>query len=42
DYPALYGGYLHPAGAGEAALYFLLSQWGPYNVMLLRAELDPT
>jgi hypothetical protein len=39
EYPALYGGFLHPYGAGRPALYFLMSQWGPYNVMLLRADM---
>lgn len=39
EYPALYGGFLHPHGADRESLYFLMSQWGPYNVMLLRADL---
>lgn len=38
DYPGLYGGYLHPWALDTSAVYFLMSQWGPYNVRLLRAE----
>jgi hypothetical protein len=39
DYPALYGGYLHPWALDGEDIYFLLSQWGPYNVFLMRARL---
>jgi hypothetical protein len=43
DYPGLYGGFLHPGGLhGDqhaATIYFTMSQWGPYNVVLMRAEL---
>lgn len=39
DFPGLYGGYMHPWSEG-GDLYFALSQWEPYNVYLLRAELD--
>lgn len=39
DYPALYGGYLHPWACGGARVYFTMSQWGPYNVTLMRADL---
>lgn len=39
DYPALYGGYLHPWAMTGPDLYFLMSQWGPYNVTLMRARL---
>ena len=43
-YPALYGGYLHPGaldGEGDdAEIYFTMSQWGPYNVFLMRARLS--
>lgn len=43
DYPALYGGYLHPGALDGEDIYFAMSQWGPYNVYLLRAHLvsDP-
>ncbi|KRC61807.1 carbohydrate-binding protein [Agromyces sp. Root81] len=41
DYPGLYGGYLHPWSDG-GELYFALSQWEPYNVYLMRAEIDET
>lgn len=44
EYPALYGGYLHPwtlDGTGEdAAIHFTMSRWGPYNVYLMRAALS--
>nr|WP_158889340.1 DUF4185 domain-containing protein [Amycolatopsis anabasis] len=40
DYPALYGGYLHPWAMDSDEIYFLLSQWGPYNVFLLRTRLS--
>lgn len=39
DYPALYGGFHHPWARDRPALYFTLTQWGPYNVDLFRAEL---
>ena len=39
DYPALYGGYLHPWALDGPDIYFLLSQWGPYNVFLMRSRL---
>lgn len=38
EYPALYGGYLHPWSSGPD-LYFALTQWGPYNVTLMRSTL---
>jgi hypothetical protein len=40
EYPGMYGGFLHPASAVGDSAYFLVSQWGPYNVRLLRAELS--
>jgi hypothetical protein len=40
DYPALYGGHLHPCSADGAHLYFTMSQWGPYNVRLMRTPLS--
>ncbi len=39
DYPALYGAYLHPWGSDGEIIYFNMSQWGPYNVRLMRARL---
>jgi hypothetical protein len=41
DYPALYGGYLHPWSLDGKDIYFLMSQWGPYNVFLMKATLTP-
>lgn len=40
DYPALYGGYLHPFALDGPDLYYLVSQWGPYNVFLMRTRLE--
>ncbi|MGF2949703.1 DUF4185 domain-containing protein [Microbacterium alcoholitolerans] len=39
DYPGLYGGYIHPWSTGND-LYIALSQWDPYNVFLIRVQLD--
>lgn len=39
DYPSLYGAYLHPAASSSDVIYFNMSQWGPYNVLLMRARL---
>lgn len=45
DYPGLYGTFIHPwsAQSGSPDLYFVMSQWDPYNVYLLRTRLtrDP-
>jgi len=42
DHPALYAPFMHPwsAASGEPDLYFVMSQWGPYNVFLMRTRLD--
>lgn len=40
DYPGLYGGYLHPGALDGTEILFTMSQWGPYNVMLMHAQLD--
>lgn len=39
DYPSLYGAYLNPWGSDGETIYFNMSQWGPYNVLLMRARL---
>jgi hypothetical protein len=39
QYPGLYGGHLHPCSA-DGDLYFTMSQWGPYNVRLMRTRLS--
>jgi hypothetical protein len=39
NYPALYGAYLHPWGESGDTIYFNMSQFGPYNVGLMRAQL---
>jgi hypothetical protein len=39
DYPSLYGAYLHPWASDGEIIYFNMSQWVPYNVMLMRARL---
>ncbi|MHA6794110.1 DUF4185 domain-containing protein [Pseudonocardia bannensis] len=38
-WPALYGAFFHPASAMAGTPYFLMSQWGPYNTMLMRLHL---
>ncbi|GAA4535738.1 DUF4185 domain-containing protein [Nonomuraea ferruginea] len=40
DFPGLYGGYMHPWSSGPD-LYLALSQWTPYNVYLIRVQLNP-
>ncbi|WP_199432614.1 DUF4185 domain-containing protein [Qaidamihabitans albus] len=39
EYPAVYGGFLHPWSLEGPDLYYLVSQWGPYNVFLMRTRL---
>lgn len=36
DYPGLYGAFWHPWTADDPEPAFLMSQWGPYNVRLMR------
>lgn len=38
DCPGLYGGYLHPWALDGPEIYYLVSQWGPYNVFLYRTS----
>ncbi len=37
-YPALYGAFVHPLSTGKE-IYFNMSQWVPYNVFFMKAEL---
>jgi len=39
DYPSLYGSFLHPWASDGQTIYFNMSQWGFYNVRLMRAQL---
>ncbi|MFB8146351.1 DUF4185 domain-containing protein [Microbacterium sp. NPDC056003] len=39
DYPGLYGGYFHPWNE-DGEVYFAMSQWSPYNVYLMRMQID--
>lgn len=39
DYPAAYGGFIHPWSTAKD-LYFTMSAWGSYNVYLMHASLD--
>jgi hypothetical protein len=39
DYPALYGGYFHPANK-NGEIYLTMSQWNPYNVYLMHLRID--
>lgn len=41
EHPAVYGGFLHPWSLDGPDLYYLVSQWGPYNVFLTRSRLAP-
>lgn len=38
-YPQLYGSYMHPHTNNGANIYFTMSQWQPYNVFLMRADI---
>lgn len=40
DYPGLYGGFIHPWTNTGSDLYYLTSEWGPYNVFLMHSTLD--
>lgn len=39
EYPGLYGAFMYPLKNDGNILYFLMSQWKPYNVFLMRANL---
>lgn len=39
EYPDLYGGFIHPMTNNGSDLYFLMSQWVPYNVFLMHSTL---
>ena len=42
DYPGLYGAFMHNQymeNEGET-IYFLMSQWGPYNVILMKVRFE--
>ncbi|GAB3710628.1 DUF4185 domain-containing protein [Mariniluteicoccus flavus] len=39
QFPALYGGYLHPWFLDGDTIYWLMSQWAPYNVFLMRSRI---
>lgn len=39
EYPGLYGGFIHPWTNDGTDLYFVMSEWGPYNVVLMKSEL---
>lgn len=39
EYPALYGGFIHPWFLEDNQIYWLMSQWDPYNVFLMRSTL---
>jgi hypothetical protein len=40
EFPGLYGGFIHPWTNDGKDLYFLMSEWGPYNVVLMHSELE--
>lgn len=39
EHPGLYGGFLHPWALDGDTIYWLMSQWDPYNVFLMRSRL---
>jgi len=39
DYPGLYGGYFHPWNR-NGVIYFTMSSWSPYNVYLMRLQIN--
>lgn len=39
DYPGFYGGFIHPQSSGNQ-LYFVMSQWNPYNTYLMKISLN--
>lgn len=39
QYPGLYCAYMHPLKDNDDRLWFIMSQWGPYNTFLMRADL---
>jgi hypothetical protein len=43
DYPQAYGAFLTPSWISEDGLtfYFVMSQFGPYNTYVMRADLEP-
>lgn len=40
DYPQLYGAFMHPLKNSEDSIYFVMSLWRPYNVFLLKADIE--
>lgn len=40
QFPGLYGGFIHPWTNSGRDLYFVMSEWGPYNSFLMQAKLD--
>ncbi|UUX33769.1 DUF4185 domain-containing protein [Fundicoccus culcitae] len=40
EFPQLYGSYMHPWSMDSESIYFVMSEWGPYNVFLYRADLS--
>ncbi|MBQ4280189.1 MAG: DUF4185 domain-containing protein [Rikenellaceae bacterium] len=40
EYPQLYGSYIHPLSLTGNKLYFLMSMWVPYNVYMMKADMQ--
>ncbi len=40
EYPGAYGGFIHPKSEKGSNLYFLMSQWNPYNVFLMKGGIS--
>jgi hypothetical protein len=39
EFPGLYNAFIHPWSTNSATLYFVMSQWTPYNTFLMRTTL---
>lgn len=40
EFPGLYGGFIHPWTNNGDDLYFVMSEWGPYNTVLMHSKLE--
>lgn len=40
EFPGLYGGFIHPWTNDGDDLYFVMSEWGPYNTVLMHSTLS--
>ncbi|REE69589.1 uncharacterized protein DUF4185 [Paenibacillus taihuensis] len=40
DFPGLYNAFIHPWSTNSSDMYFVMSQWTPYNTFLMKATLN--